>query len=396
MAISFPDLLKLTWRSLQSDWLRSGLTGLGVFMGVAAVSATLNVAEITNAQIEQKLADRDKPHITSYLEPESGFEWSEITDDDQAALKRTIPEIRSISNISQVWVIRTVQFEGKETPDVQTAGVSQNYIDTTGRRMMQGRFFNALDFNQYRPVAIVDRKLANTVFKGRSPINQAIYAYGNRLTVVGVVETKSPGEEFGRSSGVLWLPQPLAQSYASFSSNTLQISPHQLEELPTLEKKVKQVLEKRHPRATVSSYGNAEDLVKERELQQTASRALTFVGLIALGIGGVGIANITIAAVLERTKEIGLRRAIGATQAEIMMQFILEAVLLSVLGGMAAIATVHGLTKLITTTVIQVPYKFSAQTAALSMGAAIGVGVGASFFPALRATKINVVTALRE
>lgn len=396
MAISFPDLLKLTWRSLQSDWVRSGLTGLGVFMGVAAVSATLNVAEITNAQIEQKLADRDKPHITPYLEPESGFEWSEITDDDQAALKRTIPEIRSISNISQVWVIRTVQFEGKETPDVQTAGVSQNYIDTTGRRMMQGRFFNALDFNQYRPVAIVDRKLANTVFKGRSPINQAIYAYGNRLTVVGVVETKSPGEEFGRSSGVLWLPQPLAQSYASFSSNTLQISPHQLEELPTLEKKVKQVLEKRHPHATVSSYGNAEDLVKERELQQTSSRALTFVGLIALGIGGVGIANITIAAVLERTKEIGLRRAIGATQAEIMMQFILEAVLLSVLGGMAAIATVHGLTKLITTTVIQVPYKFSAQTAALSMGAAIGVGVGASFFPALRATKINVVAALRE
>jgi putative ABC transport system permease protein len=396
MAISFADLLKLTWRSLQSDWVRSGLTGLGVFMGVAAVSATLNVAEITNAQIEQKLADRDKPFITPYLDTESGFEWSEITDEDQAALKRTIAEIRAISMISQVWVIRTVQFEGTEVKEVQTFGVSQNYIDTTGRRMVQGRFFNALDFNQYRPVAIVDQKLATALFKQQSPVNQAIYAYGNRFTVVGVVETKSQGEEYMRSSGILWLPQPLAKSFSRYSSNELQISSHRLEELSTLETRVKQVLEKRHPRTSVFTAGNAKDLVKERELQQTSSRALAAVGLIALGIGGVGIANITIAAVLERTKEIGLRRAIGATQAEIMMQFILEAVILSVLGGVAAIATVHGLTKLVTTTVIQVPYKFSSQTAALSMAAAIGVGVGSSFFPALRATKINVVTALRE
>jgi len=395
MAISFPDLLKLTWRSLQSDWVRSGLTGLGVFMGVAAVSATLNVAEITNAQIEQKLADRDKPFIIPYLDTESGFESSEISDDDQVALKRTVPEIRSISSISMVWVIDTVQFEGREVKKVESFGVSQNYIDTTGRRILQGRFFSSLDFNQYRPVAIVDQKLANALFKRQSPLNQAIYAYGNRLTVVGVVETKSQGEE-SMGGGVLWMPQPLAKSFASYSSSMVQISSYQLEGLSTLKTKVKQVLEKRHPSTSVDAYGNAEDLIKERELQQTSSRALTLVGLIALGIGGIGIANITIAAVLERTKEIGLRRAIGATQVEIMMQFILEAVILSVLGGVAAIAMVHGLTQLITTKVIKVPYKFSAQTAALSMAAAIGVGVGSSFFPALRATKINVVTALRE
>lgn len=364
-------------------------------MGVAAVSATLNVAEITNAQIEQKLAARDKPHITPYLAPESGFDWSEITDEDQVALKRTVPEIRSISSISMVWVIDTVQFEGREVKKVESFGVSQNYIDTTGRRILQGRFFSSLDFNQYRPVAIVDQKLANALFKRQSPLNQAIYAYGNRLTVVGVVETKSQGEE-SMGAGVLWMPQPLAKSFASYSSSMVQISSYQLEELSTLKTKVKQVLEKRHPNTSVDAYGNAEDLIKERELQQTSSRALTLVGLIALGIGGIGIANITIAAVLERTKEIGLRRAIGATQVEIMMQFILEAVILSVLGGVAAIAIVHGLTQLITTKVIKVPYKFSAQTAALSMAAAIGVGVGSSFFPALRATKINVVTALRE
>jgi putative ABC transport system permease protein len=396
MAISLPDLLKLTWRSLQSDWVRSGLTGLGVFMGVAAVSATLNIADITNAQIEQKLAARDKPFITPYLDMESGFEWSEITDEDQAALQRSVPQIRAISNISQVWAIRSVQFEGPEIPEVQTFGVSQNYIDTTGRRMLQGRFFNAVDFDQYRPVAIVDQKLATALFKRQSPLNQAIYAYGNRLIVVGVVETKSEAEQYMRSSGVLWLTKNLAQSLGKFNFGSLQISPHRLEDVPVLETKVKQVLEKRHPHATVFSYSNATDLVKERELQQTSAKALAVVGLIALGIGGVGIANITIAAVLERTKEIGLRRAIGASQVEIMVQFILESVILSIWSGLAAIALVHGITHLATTTLFPAPYRFSWQNAALSMGAAIGVGVGSSFFPALRATQIDVVNALRE
>jgi putative ABC transport system permease protein len=396
MAISVPDLLKLTCRSLQADWVRSGLTGLGVFMGVAAVSATLSIADITNAQIEKKLAERDRPYIVPYLQAESEFEESDITDDDQVALKRNIPEIRSISSISQVWGIRAAQFEGTEVKDVQTAGVTQNYIDTTGRRILQGRFFNPADFEQYRAVAIVDEKLAALLFKNQSPLNQAIYAAGNRLLVVGVVESKSNAEEYMRSSGVLWLPKSLAQSLAGFTFSRLQISPYRLEEMPLLETQVKQVLEKRHPHTTAFSYGNAKDLVKERELQQTSAKALAIVGLIALGIGGVGIANITIAAVLERTKEIGLRRAIGATRVEIMVQFILESVILSVLGGVSAIAVVQSLTQLTPASIMQVPYRFSWQNAALSMGAAITVGVGSSFFPALRATQIDVVAALRE
>lgn len=396
MTIALSDLLKLTWRSLQSDWVRSSLTGLGVFMGVAAVSATLNIAEITNTQIEQKLAERDQPYITPHLDMEPGFDYAEFTETDQIALKRNIPEIRSISTVAQIWTSQAVQFDGIEAKEVQTQGVSQNFIETTGRRILQGRFFTPTDFEQYRPVAIVDQKLAATLFKQVSPLNQPIYAFGNRLLVVGVVETKSEGEEYRRSSGLLWLPKPLAESFVDYSWQTLQISPYRLEDLSILETKVKQVLEKRHPRATVFSFGNASDLVKERELHQTSAKALAVVGLIALGIGGVGIANITIAAVLERTKEIGLRRAIGATRFEIMLQFILESVLLSILGGIAAIAVVHGVTHLTTTTLIQAPYSFSWRNATLSMSAAIIVGVGSSFFPALRATQIDVVTALRE
>jgi putative ABC transport system permease protein len=112
-------------------------------------------------------------------------------------------------------------------------------------------------------------------------------------------------------------------------------------------------------------------------------------------IGGVGIANITIAAVMERTPEIGLRRAIGATQADIMLQFILEATLLSLAGGVAAIITVHALTVMVANT-FELPYEFDSRTAVLSLSSALLVGVGAGFLPALRASQLDPVKALRN
>ena len=107
---------------------------------------------------------------------------------------------------------------------------------------------------------------------------------------------------------------------------------------------------------------------------------LNIVGAIALVIGGVGIANITVASVVERTREIGLRRAVGATDSEVMLQFVFEVVLLSAVGGIAAIATVHFLSKIATTTLFEAPYEFQPRDAAISMGAAVGGGLGVELF----------------
>ncbi len=364
-------------------------------MGVAAVSATLNIQSITNTQINQKLAERDKPFVVPFLYSES-VEPPQLGAVDRQALKQAIPTIRSISTIGEVYAIRSVQFESQEVKEIQVQGVSQNYLETTGRKIVRGRFFAPIDFAEFRPVAIVDEKLAATLFEGRNPIRQTIFAAGNRLTVIGVTQTKSLGVDF-KTQGTLWLTEELATALqGGFRSSNLQISPHKLEDMKELRQKVEQVLQQRYPQMTIYLNDNASDLLKEKETQETAARALAVVGLIALGIGGVGIANITIAAVMERTKEIGIRRAIGASQFEIMLQFILEAVLLSVMGGASAIVTVHGLTYVATAVVIQTPYEFSVQNTVLAMGAALLVGVGSSFFPALRATKIDIVRALRS
>ncbi len=367
-------------------------------MGVAAISATLNIADITNAQIEAKLAERDKPYLIPYIIREEGFAvGDDLNKDDEVALKRSIAIVRSISSVSSIYGLSSVQYEDNEVKNLRTYGVSQNYISTTGRTILQGRFFKTVDFEQYRPVAVIDQKLAATLFREKSPLNQAIFLANNRLTVIGVVETKSIGQEFGDASGSLWLPSTFASALAGdFQFSSFHISPYRLEDMPQLKEKVQQVLSKRHPKTVVETFDNTADLLKERELQKSATQALAVVGVIALLISGVGIANITIASVLERIEEIGIRRALGATQFEVMMQFIIEALLLSFVGGTMAIITVHGLTQTATTVIIQAPYQFSLRNAALSMGAAIAVGVGSSVLPALKATKVDIIAALRS
>lgn len=362
-------------------------------MGVGAVSATLNIQTITREQIDLKLAARDRPFVTPYLWARDGPQ-PEIDEALQKSLKDSIAEIRTISSISRVGSIGNVQYEAQES-DISARSVSLNYLDTTGRRVLQGRFFDQADAEQYRPVALVDEKLSDALFQGQSPLNKAIYAGGNRFVVIGVIESKSNSD--WESSGELWMTETFASVLSGgYRWDQLHISAHSLTDINTLSEAVETFLLEIYPQAEVYIGSNAEDLLEDLEIQQIASAALTGVGLIALVIGGVGIANITVAAVLERTKEIGIRRAIGASKLEVMSQFILEAVVLSLLGGAAAIATVHGLTRVATTVVIQAPYKFSPRNAALSMGAAVAVGVGASVIPALRATQVDIVKALRS
>ncbi|MEM9805195.1 MAG: ABC transporter permease [Cyanobacteria bacterium P01_D01_bin.56] len=394
MGLPLSDLLFMTWRSIANQWLRSGLTAFGVFMGVGAVSATLNIQAITREQIDLKLAMRDQPFVSPWLRVRNG-PTPPLDEAVQRSLEESITEIRSISSISNVYSIDIVLYEAKEA-ETRARSVSLNYLDTTGRQMLQGRFFDPSDVEQYRPVAIIDEQLAVSLFEEESPLNKAIFANGNRFVVIGVMQSKS-NSEWGGEAGELWMTQTFAQVLAGeYQWDSIQISAYSLTQISDLSQAVEEFLLQTFPQSEVYVWSNADDLLEDLEVQEIASAALTAVGLIALVIGGVGIANITIAAVLERTKEIGIRRAIGASKLEVMSQFILEAVILSVLGGVVAVGTVHGLTRVATTVIIEAPYKFSPRNAALSMGAAVAVGVGASFIPALRATQIDIVKALRS
>jgi putative ABC transport system permease protein len=394
MALSPLDLSLNTLRDVTGNWVRSGLTTLGIFMGVAAVNATLNIDSISNRVLANRLAARDNPYLTPWVygRDQPPVEYSEAA---IAELQTSLPGIVSISRVGWLF-INQVQYQGNVADNVDAKSVSENYQRTTGRRMLQGRFFEPADFSHYRPVVVIDQVLAQQLFEGANPVGQGIFLDNARFTVVGVSETKVNSED-REPTGSLWIPASYGEVLqgGSHFGRQIQIAIASLADYETVETALKQQLEQMYPGYTVLLRGNVEDLYEAEQQQRAALRLLKAVGLLALVIGGVGIANITVAAIMDRTREIGLRRAIGATDLEVMGQFIAEAALLSLVGGLTAVTTVHLLTKVATTTIFEAPYQFQLQDAAISMGAAFAVGVGSSLGPALRITRIDVVSALR-
>lgn len=397
MALSPADLLLTTFRDLGGNWVRSGLTALGIFMGVAAVNATLNIDAVTTAQIQEKLAQLDNPFISYWIfDPTRTKPSPRLGAADYVAMQQAVPGVRGISLLTELGGFGQVRYQANLADQVNVEGVSLNFQETTGRKLVAGRFFQRTDYDQYHPVAVINTILADQLFTdGTDPLNQGIFLGTVRLTVVGVSETKLFRSE-REPVGEILVTQNYADAIAGrFSWSNTQIAIQDLENYEAVEAGVKAFLEQRYPGFEARTWGNAKDLYREEQQQRTSARILKVVGILALVIGGVGIANITVASVMERAREIGLRRAIGATDWEVMLQFITEAALLSLIGGTAAIAAIHGLTKVVTTQVFEAPYSFRWQDAGISMGSAFVVGVGASFFPALRITQIDVVQALR-
>ena len=391
MGLSPLDLLDITFRSLAKNPLRSGLTTLGVFMGVAAVSATLQVGNISRAMIAQQLAKRGAPQASVYPKRDGG-RTTQLKLEDMEFLRERLVGLRAISSFNWAGATPTV-FQDKEfTPPMSP--VSQDFLLTSGKALVSGRFFTVEDFASYRPVAVIDQLLAEQLFGGQNAVGKMIYAGNRPYIVVGVVTTTL--DENAPPEGQLYITMSAYNALSgSRDIGSIQMRPDKLEDVEDLSHQAEELLQQRYPGQKFRFWNNVSDILQQQKTLEMASQGLTVVGVIALLVGGVGIANIMIASVTERTAEIGLRRAVGATKQEIMLQFILEAALLSLLGGTVGLGVVHGLTVVVTDT-FKLPYEFDTSIATLALGSALLVGVGAGLPPALRASQIDPVQALRS
>ncbi len=352
-------------------------------MGVLAVDATLKVGTISEAVMEQELSKREAPQVEIWKRG--------MTFDDLEFLRRQLTGVEAMATKAHMGTA-LILFQDQQA-DSWPIAVSEEFIHTTGRRILKGRPFITEDFTTFRSVAIIDEFLANQLFQEDDPINQRIYIKGRPYIVVGVIASLPQSND---GQGLILIP--LAVHYSLTGSRFLRnifIRPQSPEQLTALEAQVKDLFEEQFPRERFWISNNIEDLIQQRATLRLASQGLALVGLIALLVGGVGIANIMIAAVMERTPEIGLRLAIGATAQDILYQFILEATLLSLVGGIMAIATVHGLT-LIVAHQFNLPYQFNPTVATWSLGSAAIVGIGAGFLPAWQASQLDPVKALRS
>jgi putative ABC transport system permease protein len=391
MSLSVLDLIGISCDSLRGNLVRSALTTLGVFMGVTAVSATLQVRTISTEAIAQEMQKREAPQVQAFMWSRDG---RRLRIEDVEYLRSRLSGVQAVGTMAWVDYSGTVIFEQKEATAEVTA-VSEELLQISGRSILEGRFFSETDFINYRPVAVIDRFLAEALFEGSSPIGKRIYWDGRLYIVIGTVDTKMRDQDDEPSGEMLMTTSLYAALTSRHNIGVISIRPQRIEEMGQLEEQVKTLLTQRYPGGDIYSWNNIDDILEQQKTLDMVSRALLAVGAVALLVGGVGIANITIAAVMERTPEIGLRRAIGATEGDIMFQFILEAAILSVCGGALAIGTVHGLTVLVANH-FELPYEFESKTAGLALGSALLVGVGAGFLPALQASKLDPVQALRS
>lgn len=389
--LSPQDLIILSCKSLIANKLRSTLTALGVFMGVGAVNATLQVGDISRAIIAEQLAQREAPQVQISA---WSIEGRNANLEDMNYLQRNVKNINAISAMNPVGYGESKVFFRAQSAKPEILAVTQDYLKTTGKKLLKGRFLNSTDFTKYRPVIVIDKFLADKLFQNENPIEQQLFSGGRLYLIVGIIESKmSFGQE---AQGSILLPISIYSAMTGVESiQSISIRPLNSEKMEEIKTQAEKLLQKRLPAAQIHAYSNIEDIIAQKQTLEIASQGLTVVGMIALLIGGVGITNITIAAVVERTAEIGLRRAIGATKYEILWQFILEAAILSLIGGISAITAVHGITTAVAHT-LSLPYKFELKTVTLSLSSALLVGVGASFFPAFRASQLDPVKALRQ
>ena len=362
-------------------------------MGVAAVVATLQVGNISRAVIAAELAEREAPQVWLYPQWQPGRPYRRLQMDDLAFLEQRLVGARAISAVDWAGVRRAVVHDQEE--DALMLAVSQSFLTTSGRRLLAGRFFTEADFERYRSVAVLDQFLADNLFDSLgAAVGARVYFNGRPLQVVGVLETKLAADE-EEPTGQVYIPLSLHHALQGHQDiGSLRLRPQSLAEIGSLQTQAEQILQQRSPERRFYSFNNIDDLQERQQVLQLAARGLAAVGVISLLVGGVGIANIMLASVAERTSEIGLRRAVGATRQEIMLQFVLEAVVLSLAGGAAAVVTVHGLTTVVARQ-FDLPYAFRGQSALVALGAAVAVGVGASFLPAMQASRLDPVRALR-
>ena len=385
------DLLGSAVSSLRQRKVRTGLSALGVTIGIAAMVAVLGLSESSRADLEAQIAALGTNLLT--VQAGSGFGAGDATlpDDSAAAIARIGP-IQSVTGVVTLsdTVLRNAEVNADATGGLQVAAVDLSLLDTLNSSVADGEWLNAAtaDFPVVVLGSVAAQRLGITSVGG----GQQILIGDVWFTVVGILNPFPLAADLDRSA---LIGMGAASTYlgADLAPSTIyvQTDPKQIEE-------VRQVL------GATADPENPEEVQVSRpsdalEAQLAADSAFTtlFLGLgaVALLVGGVGIANVMVIGVMERRGEIGLRRALGATRRHIRSQFLLEALALSLLGGIAGVLLGCGVTAIYA---LSQGWRIVLPLIAIIGGlvSALGIGVVAGLYPAMRAAKLPPTEALRS
>ncbi len=409
------ESFKIALTSLASNKMRSLLTMLGIIIGVAAVIALQSIGEGVVQSSLNKLTANGTNLVT--ISPSTQTTGGIAQSTTNANL--TLEDAQAMDDPSRITSALAIAPElrsggqivyGTKNSFGQAIGTTVPYPDVRDLTIAEGDWFTDVDVNQSHTVVVLGATVATNLFAGDAPLNKVIKLNRTNFTVVGVLAPKG-GTGFGSLDAQVYLPittvqQKLAgnrQQGLSGTGKTINSIVAKASTPNDVDKLISQMTDVLRERHKISG-GQPDDftVVNQQDLLQTAKdQAATYtifllvIASISLFVGGIGIMNIMLVTVTERTREIGIRKAIGAKPSDILIQFMIESISICFVGGLIGVVVGVISSLIVGKTVPSLPTLLSPSVIVIAVGFAVAVGLFFGIYPARRASKLNPIDALR-
>ncbi len=400
--------LRLALRSLLRNKLRAGLTMLGILIGVAAVVAMTALGEGAKRSIETQLNNLGVNLLWVYpgasnsggARGEMGSRLT-LTEDDGVAIAR---DVSAVQAVAPVLTVATQVVVGARNVATRVTGTTPDFLRARAWEVRRGREFSEADMRGAAKSCIIGETVRLALFDDEDPLGRTIRLGKLPCTVIGVLAVKGQGS-FGQDyDDTVLMPittvRARMRGSAARDVQNLVISVRAPELMQRAQSQITALLRQRHHLQASEEddfmIRNLQDIMATMEqTRSTLATLLLSIAAIALLVGGIGVMNIMLVSVTERTREIGIRLAIGARSGDILAQFLVEAVALSVIGGAAGLLLGFGAGSLLGKT-MEWAVSFSPSAAIIAFATSAGIGVVFGYFPARRAAHLDPIQALRH
>jgi len=393
--VNFPEAFRTAVTALSANRLRSLLTMLGVIIGVSAVVALVAIGSGAQREVTQQVQGLGSNLILVFqgeIGGTSGPSISRLGLEDEEAIGRVV------GDPSRVTVTATSAEEvraGTAATRSTIQGVDENFVGVFDRELASGTFFAGTDVDSRRRVIVLGADTATALFGGIDPVGRQVSVTGVRFQVLGVFEAQ--GASFGVSQDQqAYMPVTTAQRLFGISTvDGFAVKAAELDDIEGIQAGILAELQAKYPGVTFSAVTQDQILGVIGQILSLLTAVLAAIAGISLVVGGVGVSNIMLVSVRERTKEIGLRKAMGARRRDITLQFLIEAVLLTTIGGTIGLALGIGGSMLVDL-LSPLPAQVVWWAPVLAFAVSVVTGVVFGVAPARRAGKLDPVVALRS
>ena len=405
------EAIRSALQALKGNPLRSLLTMLGIFIGVAAVIVMVAVGSGGRAQVMRQINSLGSnllivvpSSVTSFGARLGAGARQTLGEDDTQAIEREVPQVQVAAGTMRF----TVQVvAGNTNWSTELQGVAPGYLETREWAVAWGRDFTQEEYDGAQKVALVGETVARNLFGEADPIGQAIRVRNVPFTIVGLLDRKGQSTVGRDQDDILLTPLSTAKRRVfgvnaanPRSVQAILVKVRDGEEMAEAERQIRDLLRQRHRLLAGQEddfqIRNMTELTNTRdESSRTLAILLASVAAVSLLVGGVGIMNIMLVSVTERTREIGLRMAVGARPFDILAQFLIEATTLAIIGGAAGVALGIGVSHILAN-IAGWPTLIEPQAVLIALAFSGAVGIFFGFYPARRAARLDPIEALRH